>query len=332
MDIDFVIPWVNGDDFEWKKQKKQYENIIQNDSNEANTPNRFRDWNLLEFWFRSVEKFAPWVRKIHFLTWGHIPSFLKVNHPKLHIVNHKDFMPLEALPTYSSLAIEMCLHNIEGLSEHFVYFNDDMFLIKPVKEKDFFINGLPAEYFEESPCLHPTNTIYDHWIYNALCIINRNFKKHKQIKKHLKKWFKFVSKESLFHTLLAYPWDYYVGFPTSHLPAPFLKSTWIDVWKHEEKFLNKTVYSRFRTPLNVEQDLFRFWQFANGTFENTLTNGKYISINKYTINEICQIIKEQKYNKICINDDCEEEIFEDSRNLIFSAFDSILPQKSSYEK
>ena len=331
MDIDFVIPWVDGNDEAWQKEKKLYDYKFVKDLNNINTPNRYRDWNLLEYWFRGVEKFAPWVRKIHFLTWGHIPSFLNKNHPKLHIVNHRDFMPSDALPTYSSLAIEMCLHKINGLSEHFVYFNDDMFLTKPVKEDDFFIKGLPAEYFEESPCLQQGCTIYDHWLYNALSIVNRNFKKHQQIKKNLRKWFKFVSKESFFHTLLSWPWACYTGFPTSHLPAPFLKSTWIDLWNHEEKFLNETVYSRFRTPFNVEQDIFRFWQFAKGTFENSNINGRNISINTNTINLICQTIKEQRYNEICINDDCEEINFEEYKHKIHLAFDFILPQKSSFE-
>lgn len=332
MDIDFVIPWVDGNDVEWQKEKKHYENLIHNNDESVNTPNRYRDWDLLEFWFRGVEEFAPWVRKIHFLTWGHVPSFLKTNHPKLHIVNHHDFMPQDALPTYSSLAIEMCLHKIEGLSEHFVYFNDDMFLTKPVKEDDFFINGLPVDYFEESPYYPTGTTIYEYWLHNALCVVNRNFNKHVQIKKNLRTWFKFVTKQSFFNTLKAYPWDCYIGFPITHLPAPFLKSTWIDLWQHEEPFLKKTVYSKFRSPLNVEQDLFRFWQFAKCTFENAPRKGAFFEIKEKNINRICQAIREQQYKEICINDDCEEEFFNNCRQKIHDSFDFILPRKSSYER
>lgn len=332
MDIDFVIPWVDGNDRAWLEEKKKYTPSTTYASDDIDSPNRYRDWDLLKYWFRGIETYAPWVRQIHFLTWGHTPSFLKLDHPKLHIVNHKDFIPLDALPTYSSLAIEMCLHNIKDLSEHFVYFNDDMFLTRPVEEQDFFIKGLPAEYFEESPYFNRQINMYEHWKYNALCVINRNFQKHKQIKNHLKRWFKFVSKEAILHTLGAFPWNTYLGFPTSHLPAPFLKSTWFDLWKHEGPYLKETVYSKFRTSLNVEQDLFRFWQFAKCNFENKIISGKFFSITKSSINEICKAIKNQTYKEICINDDCEGNAFKTCQIKIHESFESILPQKSSFEK
>ncbi|MBQ6357217.1 MAG: capsule biosynthesis protein CapK, partial [Solobacterium sp.] len=38
--------------------------------------NRFKDWGLFKYWFRGVEKFAPWVNKIYFITWGHVPTWL----------------------------------------------------------------------------------------------------------------------------------------------------------------------------------------------------------------------------------------------------------------
>lgn len=332
MDIDFVIPWVDGNDTKWLEEKKKYEPYTTFNSKEANTSNRYRDWNLLKYWFRGVETYAPWVRNIHFLTWGHIPSFLKTDHPKLHIVNHKDFIPLDALPTYSSPAIEMCLHNIKGLSEHFVYFNDDMFLIRNVKKNDFFINGLPVEYFEESPCFHIGNSMYEHWMRNALFIVNKHFNKHAQVKLNKKKWFKYISKSSFINTLLSYPWKSYVGFPASHLPAPFLKSTWFDIWSKEEIYLKDTVYSKFRSSLNVEQDLFRFWQFAECNFENAKIDGHYFSITKSSINEIYNVIKKQTYKEICLNDDCENDAFDICQNKIRTAFELILPHKSSFEK
>ena len=74
----------------------------------------------MPYWFRAVEKFAPWVRKIHFVTCGHVPAFLNLAHPKLHHVKHEGFLPPEVLPTFSSHAIEMNLHRIPGLAEHFV--------------------------------------------------------------------------------------------------------------------------------------------------------------------------------------------------------------------
>lgn len=93
---------------------------------------------ILQYWFRGVEKFAPWVNRIYFVTWGHIPSWLNLSHPKLKVVRHEEFIPTDYLPTFSSHPIELNLHRIKGLSERFVYFNDDTFLIRPVLQEDFF--------------------------------------------------------------------------------------------------------------------------------------------------------------------------------------------------
>ena len=116
MDIDFVVLWVDGSDPVWQAEKAKYQGKTLDDSN---APNRFRDWGLMPYWFRAVEKFAPWVRKIHFVTCGHVPAFLNLAHPKLHHVKHEGFLPPEVLPTFSSHAIEMNLHRIPGLAEHF---------------------------------------------------------------------------------------------------------------------------------------------------------------------------------------------------------------------
>ncbi len=91
MKIDFVIIWVDGSDVEWKKERAVYDKSIKDDAD--NGDHRYRDWNNLKYWFRGVEKFAPWVRKIHFITWGHLPKWLDISHPKLHLVRHEDYIP-----------------------------------------------------------------------------------------------------------------------------------------------------------------------------------------------------------------------------------------------
>ena len=72
MDIDFVVLWVDGNDPEWRAEKAKYQGAVTDDSNSVN---RFRDWGLMPYWFRAVEKFTPWVHKIHFVTCGRIPEF-----------------------------------------------------------------------------------------------------------------------------------------------------------------------------------------------------------------------------------------------------------------
>ena len=135
MDIDFVVLWVDGNDPQWQAQKAKYQGKTLDDSNAAH---RFRDWGLMPYWFRAVEKFCPWVRKVHFVTCGHVPQWLNLDCPKLNHVKHSDYIPAEYLPTFSANTIEMNIHRIPDLAEHFVFFNDDMFLVRPMAEDAFF--------------------------------------------------------------------------------------------------------------------------------------------------------------------------------------------------
>src|SRR5690625_2850108 len=101
--IDFVITWVDGNDKVWKREKDKYRpNKTEDDRNI-----RYRNWDNLKYWFRGVERFAPWINKIHFVTWGHVPTWLNISHPKIKIVKHSDFIPKEYLPTFNSRVIEL---------------------------------------------------------------------------------------------------------------------------------------------------------------------------------------------------------------------------------
>jgi hypothetical protein len=101
---------------------------------------RYRNYGELRFSLRSLLSFAPWVRRIHILTNGQVPSWLNSAHPQIRLVTHAEVFPEpEALPTFNSNAIEMCLHRIPGLARRFIYFNDDVFLGRAVRKSDFFL-------------------------------------------------------------------------------------------------------------------------------------------------------------------------------------------------
>ena len=72
--IDFIMIWVDGNDPEWQKEKRKYQPGDAADDREI----RYRDWDNLQYWFRAVEKFAPWVNRIHFVTCGHLPKWLNL--------------------------------------------------------------------------------------------------------------------------------------------------------------------------------------------------------------------------------------------------------------
>lgn len=330
--IDFVVPWVDGNDPAWLAEKARYDHLADNSDSEINVIERYRDWDLMKYWFRGVEQYAPWVNKIHFITWGHVPDFLNVDHPRIQIVNHRDFIPEDCLPLYNASAIEMVLDKIPNLSEFFVYFNDDMFLINPVKETDFFVGGLPCGYFEDNPFYSHGFGNYGRMIFNALAIINKHYDKHQVIRANICKYFSqpFLSR-AFFHTLLSSPWNLFLGIPASHMPAAFLKTTWNKVWTAEPQILNETLHSKFRRSENVQQELFRYWQFAEGNFHFQKMIGRLFSLTDKNIEEICNEIKKGRYKEICLNDGYVEN-FEDSKKKIQAAFECRLPKKSSYEK
>ena len=97
--------------------------------NTIGTSNRYRDNHELKYSFRSLFKYAPWIRQVFLVTSGHIPNWLNTKHPRLKVLSHRDIWKNKSdLPTFSSPAIETQLHNIQGLSKKFIYFNDDVLL------------------------------------------------------------------------------------------------------------------------------------------------------------------------------------------------------------
>ena len=141
--IDYVVPMVFPDDRLWQQDLNRALGYRENHTNEV----RYRSWGTEELLVRCIRKNLPWVRDIVILLAR--PSQLQPwmnSLPGIRIVFHSQFMPKEVLPTFNSRAIEMYLHRIDGLSERFLYGNDDMFPLAPMQEDDFFYYGLP--------CLH----------------------------------------------------------------------------------------------------------------------------------------------------------------------------------
>ncbi|KAH6935599.1 hypothetical protein HPB50_007010 [Hyalomma asiaticum] len=96
----------------------------------------------LKYSLRSLERYAPWVRKVYIVTNGQIPSWLNLDYPRVTVVTHEEIFPNKShLPTYSSPAIETHLHRIEGLSQRFIYLNDDVFFGKEVWPEDFYTHA-----------------------------------------------------------------------------------------------------------------------------------------------------------------------------------------------
>lgn len=152
--VDLVYLWVDGSDKEWLAKKELYlKNSGKILGNEAVAECRAKDNDELKMSLRCVEKYMPWINKIFIVTDNQIPKWLDTTNPKIQVVFHKDFMPEEILPTFNSASIEMYLHKIPNLSEHFIYANDDMFINQKLTPDFFFTKeGMPVIRLQKSIC------------------------------------------------------------------------------------------------------------------------------------------------------------------------------------
>ncbi|QXQ08970.1 Stealth CR1 domain-containing protein [Paeniglutamicibacter sp. Y32M11] len=161
--IDVVYTWVNSEDPKWKKDYA--EALAQFGSNAPPTSSdivRFQDREELKYSLRSLEMFAPWVNHIYIVTNGQVPQWLDQDNPLITVVAHAEIFDTDLdLPTFNSHAIEANIHRIPGLSEHFLYFNDDVFLGDWCTPETFFTKDGKSKYFESDNLVPADPSITD---------------------------------------------------------------------------------------------------------------------------------------------------------------------------
>lgn len=326
--IDFVLTWVDGNDKEWQKVRRQYDISRGADDSEV----RYRDWENLQYWFRGVERFAPWVNKIYFVTWGHLPAWLNTEHPKLEIIRHEDYMNPKYLPTFNINALELNFHHIPGLSEQFVYFNDDMFLLNKVSEEDFFKDGLPRDCCIETALVQDDiRNPFAAMLMNDAALANMHYSKQKVIKQQWRKWFHPAYGKMVFRNFLMLPYKQFSSFKYTHLPSAFLKETYRQLWQEEGNLLDEICQNKFRTSFDVNQYVIKYWQYMTGKFiPQSPQIGAFFMIGKHDDN-IHNVIRSQKYKMVCLNDTADVGDFAGQKQKIQESFASIFPDKSSFE-
>ena len=324
--IDFVLIWVDGGDKEWQKER----NRCAGKDPEDLADYRYRDWDNLKYWFRGVEKFAPWVNNVYFITNGQKPDWLNVNHPKLKWIKHEDYIPKEYLPTFNSHTIEHNFFRIKELSNQFVYFNDDMFLINKVNPCDFFVDGKPCIMAGLRPCINP-DEMYSHITLNDALLINRNYCFRELFKKNFGKWInlKYRWQDNL-KTYVLSKFGEFPGMIIPHVENSLLKDNMKDLWDKEYDILNETCLKKFRDKNQVSQNIYTWSIAVSGNFEiRTNKFGHFYYANE--LEKVKTAIKEQQYKSICINDSNLNVPFQEAKETINSAFESILPDKSNFE-
>ena len=329
MDIDFIVTWVDMDDPVWKEEFHRYSGKIDNSVNELSEA-RFRDYGFLKYWFRGVEKFAPWVRKVHFVTSGQKPDWLNTKHPKLNQVSHKDYIPKQYLPVFNSNLIEIYMHKVPDLSEQFVYFNDDFFITNHLSSNQFFEHGLPKDIaaFRKNTGFSQ----FEKMLKNNIRLINKHFDKKEVFKKDAWKWYHpSYGKKGRLNYLLKY-YNKFITLRTPHNAQPFLKSTFNDVWKYCEKELKEMSHHRFRSNKDLTPELFKTWQICSSNFipYNPYQHSKMFPLMIRSKKAI-KAVREQTYSLVCLNDSIYIRNYQKTMENIKRSFETILPEKSLFE-
>lgn len=332
--IDFVVAWVDGADEAWRCERARYAQAegIQADSDDGEA--RYRDWGILKYWFRGVETYAPWVHKVYFVTCGQLPPWLNTDCPKLVHVKHSDYIPAEFLPTFNSHTIEWNFHRISGLSERFVYFNDDMFVINRIRPEDFFVGGLPKDMLALQPVIaNESDTVMPYIYLNNAMVLAKYFDKRENVRWQPGSYFHpGYPPLNFFYNLLELAFPRFTGFYTAHGPSPLKKAAYRTLWELEGELLSKVCSHKFRERGDVSQYLLREWQKLSGRFvpANIKRLCRYFELGGQN-GKLLQTIRRQSAKMVCVNDTNRQVDEERLRPQLLAAFEEILPHPSAFE-
>jgi hypothetical protein len=257
--IDAVITWVDGND---PVHKAKMGNYIENKSslNNKSVRMRYDQVNEIEFAVKSILKYAKFVRNIFIVTDNQTPDFLKDTEkakkefPSVSIIDHKTIFEgyHQYLPTFNCLPIESLLYKIPELSEHFLYLNDDFFLLREAKISDFFIDNKPVirgewtSFYEDIWYKKVQKSFYS--------IIGKDGKKNT---------YGFKKGQQTIAKILGF--KKYIR--QDHTIAPLRKSTYDNFYKEFPELLDRNIKHRFRHPVQyTNQSLANHLEIKNNTF------------------------------------------------------------------
>ena len=231
------------------------------------------------------------------------------------------------------------MHRIKGLSEHFVYFNDDVLINCPVTPDYYFKEGLPCDNNKETCFNVPLYTPNEKFnIYMSMMadigMINAHFNRWETVCQSPKRWFgPHLGLKGLIMSSVLMKQHLFVGFSNYHCEQTFLKSTYQEVWDKESDFLNASC-TRFREEVIANPYLFRYWQLAKNMFYPLKRKSYAIHISdKSCTNTMDEVLLSDKYHSVCINDTslCTDEDFEFAMNHVTNLLEKKFPEKSSFE-
>ena len=240
--IDMVYLWVNGNDPEWKAKRNALIGATE-DSSAVNCDGRYADNDELKYSLRALELYAPWINRIFIVTDNQIPSWLDTSNPKIRIVDHKEILPTEALPTFNSRVVEHNLFRIPELSEHFLYANDDMFFNRPVSPSDFFASdGWPIVRLNRRP-------------FRKLTLLFRE----KVMGKPVSNYNRAIQTAA---SLVQKKYGLYIGAKTHHNIDAYCKSTYRHTYEAFRDEIEPTLVNHVRSDNDVQRNIYTYVAIA----------------------------------------------------------------------
>lgn len=333
---DAVITWVDGNDDAWIRERDRY-------AAQPAAGRYFRDWDTVRYVLRGIDAFMPWIDKVHFVTWGHTPRWLNKACGRLRVVRHDDFFADKThLPVFNSNAIEANLHLIPGLADRFVYFNDDMLVLKPAPQERFFQDGLPLDFMVQGiprkGYLYRklrSNEIYVDIVQNELRLLNARFSKRELLRRQPVLFYSgsYAKADVWRNVLCNLVWRKYAWLKLYHHPQPYLKRSLLQAHALYGDALSEVSARRFRSRQDICQYIYRDVQLASGNFVPYTPDDTFcLNIGSYDcLRRNRAEIERARF--FCANDSphLRAEEFEPARRLLVEILENILPDKSAFE-
>jgi len=307
-DIDAVYMWVDGSDSKIVEKRNKYLKLEGKEPTpEAISKGRFYDNDELKYSFRSLEKYAPWVRHIFLITDEQVPKWLKDN-PKLTVVDHKDIIDEKYLPTFNSEVLDFNIHKIKGLADRFILLNDDMFFGRRVYKSFFFTEeGKPIKYLRKLN----RRKLY-------LTGPNMFFDIYRKCQRMIEEKFRQIPTTRFAHAV-----------------TPYLRDSFQEVIDLFPDDVEKTLNSRFRKEYDISRFLVDHYEIAvKGAqivdivkFWNAFVVD--VDIRDDTLYKF-ELIKKLGPYMYCLND--TEHTTDENRRVCREFLERTSPKKSSFEK
>jgi len=242
--IDVVIAWVDGSDPKLTSKRNSFLTGASRSISSGAHSTLFASLNEIRYCVLSIFRFAPFVRNIFIVTDEQDPGInddVKKYFPErmnsVRIVDHKEIFEgyEKYLPTFNSISIASMIWRIKGLSDNFVYFNDDVILIRDIKPEDFFINGRPV--LRGKWRLPPYRKILGTQI---KVLIHKYLRKDKDYQPKTSFYIRQWETASLYGMKMRY-------FFHCHTPHPINKSTIEKFFSENSEMLERNISYRFRS-------------------------------------------------------------------------------------